>query len=84
MKIWRKGDYYRYSQERFQDDEAKQKNTKIVQYLVVLICNIEKLFENNIPEQLQDMYNNIKRSILNEFGKDYFSELRKSIDLIED
>jgi hypothetical protein len=82
--IWRKGSHYRYLVERFKEDEARVKNVIILRYLVLLIYDIEKIFEDGIPEKIQGSYDSIKKSIYKHFGNEIINEMRISLDLLGD
>lgn len=81
--IWRKSSHYRFLVERFNDQNARTKNIRILEYLVLLIYDIEQIFENNIPEKTQEVYSGIKKSIYDYYGDEFLQKVKSSLESLD-
>ena len=82
IRIWKQGSYYRYLLESDPDNlECIGKSESIQQYIVYLTFAIKKIY-TDIPDDIEQTYNQIIEIIVHNFSHDFVKKIMSKFNLI--
>lgn len=77
--IWRRGYHDRDMAKRFDAIDSRRKSTAVTLYIIYLIYHIECIFIDADCEALQNKCTELKQKIVDEYGVEFFEEIKASI-----
>ena len=77
--IWRRGYHDRDMAKRFDAIDSRRKSAAVTLYVIYLISHIECIFADANCEVLQNKCTELKQKIVDEYGLEFFEEIKASI-----